>query len=90
MMIFLLLRGPVCRSGRGLADGPVPPWSKTGGKDARCAALAERPPMAQMTGDTGEIIARSIRIADRLIKLEENVKNLGMKSIKIINADISD
>ena len=56
--------------------------------DACAAPGGKTTHMAQMTGDTGEIIAVD-KDADRLKKLEENVKSLGMKSIKIINADIS-
>lgn len=56
--------------------------------DACAAPGGKTTHIAQLTGDTGELIAVD-RDAGRLLKLQENVKNLGIKSIKIINADIT-
>jgi 16S rRNA (cytosine967-C5)-methyltransferase len=56
--------------------------------DACAAPGGKTTHIAQLTGDTGELISVD-RDAGRLLKLEENVKNLGIKSVKIINADIN-
>ena len=57
--------------------------------DACAAPGGKSTHIAQMTGDSGEIIAVE-KDAKRIVRLRENISVLGITSVKILNADIRD